>query len=524
MPEQFTCPFCYVPDELTLSAKELVVSYLDGKEEWRDEIEQGKMFGVLIVKSAAGEVGFLAAFSGNLAGTNYHDFFVPPIFDFQERNGVYKKEEAEIEQLGEDIAELAHSPEVTSLRAEIEEQKRSFDTELAARKAELKRKKRLRDERRKMDVSFLDEAALVNESQFEKAELKRFERRCKALIAAKEQALAQKYDRLAALKGLRQHKSQRLQRWLFARFKVRNALGSECSMNDIFRQTACKVPPSGAGECCAPKLLQYAYTHGFVPISMGEFWYGKSPKGEVRHHLAFYPACHAKCEPILGFMLQGLDVMPDAERAKEVGEMAVLYEDEWLIVVDKPSGLCSVPGRETSDSCIGRLRRELVGDDFLEVVHRLDMSTSGLLVVARDATTLRLMHQMFASRRVSKRYVAVLDGIVRQKEGVISLPLRANVDDRPRQMVDCEHGHKASTRFEVLGYEDGRTRVAFYPLTGRTHQLRVHAAHPEGLGVPIVGDNLYGTPSDRLLLHAERIEFIHPHTHKLMIFTSKAAF
>ncbi len=525
LPTQFTCPFCYIPDELALQAKDEVVDHLKTKTEWHAELSQGKMFGVLVVKNAEGEVGFLAAFSGNLNGTNRHEYFVPPIFDFQQKGGTYKTEEAEIENINANIDKLESLPYVVELQAEIGRMKSEQQAEIASRKAELKKRKRLRDELRKFDLSAEETAKLVKASQFEKAELKRCERMWQERIASREQELALFTQKIDTLKAERQHRSQRLQRWLFARFRVQNALGERRSMNDIFRHTASKVPPSGAGECCAPKLLNYAYANGFTPISMGEFWWGESPKGEVRRHMNFYPACHSKCEPILGFMLQGLDVQPDAERSRwENRKLRVIYEDQWLIAVDKPSGLCSVPGRETRDSCIELLRREYPSDTFLEVVHRLDMSTSGILLVARDADSHRLMLMLDASREGKKKYIALLDVRLANTSGTIDLPMRPNLDDRPRQMVDRQDGLEARTTFKVIGHEGDRTRVAFYPETGRTHQLRLHAAHLDGLATPILGDNLYGKAHSRLHLHASELTFCHPYTKQIVHLISPSPF
>ena len=229
-----------------------------------------------------------------------------------------------------------------------------------------------------------------------------------------------------------------------------NARGERCDLTSIFAATPQRVPPSGAGDCCAPKLLQYAYLHGLHPVCMAEFWWGKSPKTEIRHHLHYYPACRSKCKPILTHMLQGLnvDADPHDSAAGSCEDLHIVYEDESLIVVDKPAGILSVPGNVARESVVDILKRERGGSQFLMPAHRLDMATSGLLVVAKSDTVLRNLHEQFASRTVEKRYRAILDGIPHApRQGTIRLPLAADPTDRPRQVVDQEHGKPAETRY-----------------------------------------------------------------------------
>ena len=305
-----------------------------------------------------------------------------------------------------------------------------------------------------------------------------------------------------------------------------NARGERRDLTSIFAATPQRVPPSGAGDCCAPKLLQYAYLHGLHPVCMAEFWWGKSPKTEIRHHLHYYPACRSKCKPILTHMLQGLNVDADPHdtAAGNCEDLHVIYEDDSLIVIDKPAGILSVPGNVARESVVDILKRERGGSQFLMPAHRLDMATSGLLVVAKSDTVLRNLHEQFASRTVEKRYRAILDGIPHApRQGTIRLPLAADPTDRPRQVVDQEHGKPAETRYEIISTANGKTEILLYPLTGRTHQLRVHCAHADGLATPILGDTLYGHPTGgRMFLHAEYVSFHHPLTGKRMEFTSHA--
>jgi tRNA pseudouridine32 synthase/23S rRNA pseudouridine746 synthase len=307
---------------------------------------------------------------------------------------------------------------------------------------------------------------------------------------------------------------------LFAQFRMLNAQGEERDLCELFAPTAQQIPPAGAGECAAPKLLQYAYKNALRPIAMAEFWWGNSPKGEVRQHGMFYPACNGKCKPILSHMLTGLNVEPNPLIEIAPPEPKILWEDEWLVAIDKPSGMLSVRGKSGVRSA-----EEWAEERYDEamIVHRLDQSTSGILVIAKNKIAHEALQKQFISRTVKKSYVAVLDGVIERSRGEIRLPLKLDYDNRPRQMVALD-GKAAHTIFEVEKIESGRTRVRFYPITGRTHQLRVHAAHADGLGTPIVGDDIYGTSAERLMLHAETIEFEHPISGESISLSSKAEF
>ena len=305
--------------------------------------------------------------------------------------------------------------------------------------------------------------------------------------------------------------SQELQLWLFHQYQLLNARGETKDLVDIWQSYYSReklrrkfpLPPGGTGDCCAPKLLQYAYQHGLKPVCMAEFWWGAPTKEEVRQHLNFYPACRGKCKPILTWMLQGLDVDPNPETlGLQRMEIPTVYEDDALLVVDKPSGMLSVPGR-IEDYSVETVMHERYPDSI--VAHRLDMGTSGLLIVAKNGDAYRILQQQFIRHEVRKKYIALLEH-PGQGTGVISLPLRPDPMNRPRQVVDMAHGKRAVTRYEFIGDR----LVALWPETGRTHQLRIHCAHPDGLSNPIVGDELYGTRSQRLCLHAAEIWFRHP--------------
>ena len=433
-PKRFTYPFAYEPHPLCQLAAKAVQAYIASHEEIREDADKGKMFGVLVVEMSPGQLGFLAAYSGLLAGRNDWPYFVPPIFDAQQPDGYFKTQEREISRIS-------------------------------------------RSSRSSRDSSDFSSKQL----------------------------------------------SQELQTWLFHQYRLLNARGEVKDLIDIWQEYYNRpkllrkypLPPGGTGDCCAPKLLQYAYQQGLKPLCMAEFWWGETTKTELRHHLNYYPACRGKCKPVLTWMLQGLDVDPDPESlAFERQELPVVYEDEWLLVVNKPSGLLSAPGRVEEYSVETVMQQRYPGS---MIAHRLDMATSGLLIVAKTLEVYRNLQEQFVKHQVKKKYLAVLESLdalekldILDKRGTISLPLRPDPMNRPRQLVDPEHGKRAVTDYEFLS----DSLVALWPQTGRTHQLRIHCAHPDGLGRPIVGDELYGTreKGQRLMLHAAEIWFHHPVT------------
>jgi tRNA pseudouridine32 synthase/23S rRNA pseudouridine746 synthase len=522
LPAQFTYPFHYTPHPLCVKAAREVMEYLARRDDWQEELQWGKMFGVLTVRNGQGEVGYLAAFSGILAGSNTHPFFVPPVYDFLQPDSFFKVEEAHISAINRQIDSLMQANDYTFARKEYDRKKQAAEEEVKALKEAMKRDKARRDTLRREQA---DNAELMDrltrESQFQKAECKRKEKAWKAEVDAALTLLQSFEQPIQALKQERKQRSASLQKELFKRFRIRNAKGEETDLFALFATTPQQVPPAGAGECAAPKLLQYAYQHGMHPLAMAEFWWGKSTKAEVRRHAAFYPACQSKCAPILAFMMQGLDVEKNPLQTDEahMAEPSIVYEDPFLMVIDKPSGLLSVPGKEESASVYGFIRRIRPEADGPLIVHRLDQATSGLMLIAKDKLTHEALQKQFLARTIKKRYIAILEKEVTPANGSIRLPLCPNPADRPRQMVDEILGKSAHTEYTVIGKEKGHTRIAFYPHTGRTHQLRVHASHAEGLQAPIRGDKLYGArdTAGRLCLHADRLEFIHPHTHEKMV-------
>ena len=527
LPEQFTYPFYYSPHPLCIMAAQEMQVYLQSRTDWHEELQKGKMFGVLIVRNAQGETGFLAAFSGNLAGSNHHDYFVPPVYDLLNPAGYFKEEEERISDINRNIQALEQSREYRQCCQYLNSLKKSQEQTLKDFRKLMGNFKKLRNFLRKDEgISEKAHEAMTKESQYLHAEEKRREQFWQSLVDKQQEEFDAYLQQLSEWKKERKQRSAALQRWIFQQFQMRNARGETKDLCEIFADTPQGIPPAGSGECAAPKLLQYAYLHGLYPLAMAECWWGDSPKGEIRKHGYFYPACKHKCEPILGFMLQGLDVEPNPLLTSNTdsGQLETLYEDEYLLVVNKPAGMLSVPGKTGQASVYSLMTEKYPDATGPLVVHRLDMDTSGLLLIAKTKEIHACLQEQFEKQEVKKRYIARLSGKPSVAPvGFIRLPLRPDYENRPLQIVDYQEGKPSVTRYELLD-DTPYPLVAFYPQTGRTHQLRVHAAHQDGLSCPIMGDSLYGQPADRLYLHAETLEFKHPVTGKHVRISSPCPF
>lgn len=527
LPEQFTFPFYYEPHPLVVLAAEQVQADLStrklnhnfGFDPENRELVIGKMFGVLVVKDEKDELGFLAAFSGKLADSNHHEGFVPPVYDMLDASGYFKSGESKIGELTKRLEELENSPMLSEAEAQLKKQEQLAIEDIARLKREIKEGKTLRKQQRSeaeatLDGEELDQylKELSEISVKEQYTLKDAKRYWNYKTKDAEAELKAITSKIESLKEERRQMSAKLQHRLFTDYTFLNARKESKSLLSIFEEKDQSTPTAGAGECSAPKLLHYAYQHNLTPIAMGEFWWGASPKSEVRNHKQYYPACRSKCEPILGHMLQGLDVEnnPMLESPQHVIDIPIVYEDEYLVVVNKPAEFLSVPGKNVYDSVYTRMEARYPEATGPLLVHRLDMSTSGLLLVAKTKEIYVKLQAQFLKRTVTKRYEALLDGVIEGESGEINLPLRVDLDNRPQQLVCYEHGRNAQTHWEKVRVADGKTLVNFYPITGRTHQLRVHAAHASGLHTPIMGDDLYGTHADRLYLHAAYLKFEHP--------------
>lgn len=532
LPEKFTYPFHYTPHPLCIMAAEEVKQQIAMQKEWQEELTAGKMFGVLVVEvDTNGAIGFLAAFSGNLDGKNLHPYFVPPVYDLLQPQGFFKKEEEQISAISIRISKLENAAHFLAIKERLKTETQQTEAILQQAKAKLKAAKEVREIRRRSlpPISEKEQTDMIRESQFQKAEYKRLEKAQRQRIEEIKSEINRFELEIEQLKKERKERSATLQQRLFEQFRMLNAKGETKDLCTIFEQTVQKMPPGGAGECALPKLLQYAYLHQLNPLAMAEFWWGGSPKDEIRRHGYYYPSCKGKCEPILQHMLQGLEVEDNpllADVHKGV-ELETVFEDEWLLAVNKPAGMLSVPGKaEDLDSVYQRMRTAYPNATGPMIVHRLDMATSGLLLIAKTKEVHQLLQAQFENRSIRKRYVALLDGIIEQTgdTGRIVLSICPDLSNRPRQIVNEEYGKEAITEYQILNQANGHTRVALYPVTGRTHQLRIHAAHPKGLNCPILGDELYGKKADRLYLHAEEIEFRHPVSGQVIRIQKKAGF
>lgn len=530
LPEKFTFPFYYEPDPLCLLAAKQLQQYLETQTDFihnfglnpnQSGFIIGKMFGVMVVKNTEGTLGYLAAFSGKLADSNHLKGFVPTVYNTLNEAGFYKKGETQLNAINAQIDILEQAPAFKTAQANVLNSKIAFEEAINALKVEIKAEKQNRNQQREAAKHSMSAEVYREFTETLNQQSIGYQIRLKYVKKDGEQRMQEAEAHLNSLKQpIKELKTKRatlsasLQKRIHEQYQFLNANGDTKDLLDIFKDTNSPIPPAGSGECAAPKLFQYAYENKLQPIAMAEFWWGVSPKSEVRKHQQFYPSCRSKCEPILGHMMQGLvvDDNPIDDQIIFNQALDIVYEDSHLLLVNKPHEFLSVPGKNISESVLSRMQQYLPNATGPLLVHRLDMSTSGLLLVAKSQRVYKHLQKQFIERSVKKRYVALLDGVLPNTEGTVSLPLRVDLDNRPQQLVCYTHGKPATTNYRVVATENGKTRIYFYPITGRTHQLRVHAAHSEGLKTPIVGDDLYGIKANRLHLHAERISFMHPIT------------
>ena len=539
--QPFDYPFYYTPSRLAQIAAEEVqellriedgLSHNFGLDRDQDGLIIGKMFGVLVVKNTDGKIGYLMAFSGKLAGKNHHPHFVPPVFDMLEEDGFFLKEIEQLNEFNRKIKLLESNPTYVSLLKQKEQLLSDSQEILTNIKNNISIAKATRKTIRQnlMQEEDIEQNTILEslrkESIAEQSFYKNQRTHWKLQQDKLEIEIAPMLNEINSLKLDRKNQSSELQQQLFDNYIFLNNLGKQKNIGEIFSDTYTQKPPSAAGECAAPKLLQYAFLHGLHPITIAEFWWGQSPKSEIRVHGQYYPACRGKCGPILAHMLEGIEVAenPMLQNPADGKTLEIIYQDEYLLVINKPAEFLAVPGIHIKDSVAERMKMQFPNASGPLVVHRLDMSTSGLMLIALTSDVYIDLQKQFIDRKIQKEYEALLDGTLSQDKGEIKLPLRLDIDDRPRQLVCFKHGKSALTHWEVIERKDGRTRVIFKPITGRTHQLRVHAAHSLGLNTPIIGDDLYGKIENRLHLHAARIIFQHPILKERMDIKVKATF
>ncbi|OED62212.1 RNA pseudouridine synthase [Vibrio tasmaniensis ZS-17] len=539
LPERFTFPFYYEPHPLCEIASHQLQQYLETQTDWQHDFGldsdagRGKMFGVLLVKSPEGELGYFSAFSGKIADQNLLPHFVPPVFDMLSSDSFFHQDTADMMAVNAKFKALQANADYLELCEQLAQQKAQAEQEIETQRLLIIEGRKTRKEQREQGKENLDEQAfeqLNNElnkaSVADKNQQKYLKLNWEQILNELQIKVDVFTNQLVELKEQRAHLSHQLQHKLFSQYAFQNAEGNIEDLNQIFEDTPNKIPPAGSGECAAPKLLQYAYLNGYTPLALAEFWWGRSPKSEIRKHKKYYASCQSKCVPILGHMMKGLEVDPNPllENPAEGKDLDILFQDDHIVVVHKPAGFLSVPGKTIKDSAYTRVQEMHPDVEGPFVIHRLDMATSGILIFALTRRANKSLQKQFITREVEKRYVAMIEGVLEQDEGYVRLPLRGDLYDRPRQIVCFEHGKPAETKWEVIERNQDTTKVYLHPKTGRTHQLRVHCSHEEGLNMPIVGDGLYGNKADRLHLHAERLALHHPVTKEWMEFQFDAEF
>ncbi|WP_440066518.1 pseudouridine synthase [Tenacibaculum discolor] len=525
LPKKFDYPYNYSPHTLAQIATKELQEYLVNQTDFshnfgikkpEDTKALGKMFGVLVIEQQDGSLGYVAAFSGKLAESTQHMYFVPPVFDVLDANEFYIKTEEQLNELTHKIVSLENASDFIEIKKVYQETQQLHDNLLTKEQSKIKQRRKLRKELAKQNNQLN-----INEEFY----LREYEVYLNDKIAPLKKVYDTKQQQIEELKQKRANISAWAQQEIFKKYAFLNYRGETKNLLDIFTDSTQNIP-AGAGDCCAPKLLQYAYKHQLKPICMAEFWWGKPLQTSIRKHQNYYPACTGKCKPILTHMLQGVTVEenPLVAQLKEEKEITIIHEDADLLVINKPHELLSVAGKEIKDSVFSRIQKLYPKATGPLVVHRLDMSTSGILLIAKNEDTYKALQAQFINKTIQKRYVALLEGVLKDKKGIIELPLRVDLNDRPKQVVCYKHGKKALTQWETIETLDNKTKVYFYPVTGRTHQLRVHAAHILGLNTPIIGDDLYGKKADRLYLHAEKITFVHPTSKEQVSFIAPASF
>ncbi len=522
LPEEIAYPHNYTPHKIAKLASEKLQNYLENQIDFTHDFGLhssnglGKMFGVLVVKNKFNEIGYLAAFSGKLSDRTLHKHFVPPVFDTLDTNNFYIKAENQLNELTKEIETLSEDNRYLDLKKQYHTQNQLNKEFLEAERAKIKNRRKLRKAQNEVDNQ-----KNINEEFY----LREYEIYLNDKLKPLKTLFTNKYEEIDSLKQKRATLSANTQQKLFRSYLFLNGNHEKANLLDLFEESPQNIP-AGAGDCCAPKLFQYAYHNELTPIALAEFWWGKPLTSTIRKHKQYYPACTGKCKPILTHMLQGLKVQntPLLTELNKIDSLDILYEDEHLIAINKPHDVLSVSGKEIEHSIEYLVKRNYPKATGPLIVHRLDMSTSGILLIAKSKEVHKKLQEQFINKTIEKRYIALLEGVLPKDKGTIDLPLRVDLDDRPKQMVCYKHGKKALTKWEKISIENNSTRIYFYPISGRTHQLRMHAAHPKGLNIPIVGDDLYGNKASRLCLHAEQIKFIHPVSKNEIIVHSPAPF
>ncbi|MCD9514969.1 RluA family pseudouridine synthase [Photobacterium carnosum] len=536
LPERFTFPFCYTPHPLCVLAAQELQQHIATQHHWQHNFGLGNddaighMFGVLLVQNQQGEIGYLSAFSEKIANQTHLPHFVPPVFDDRNIDPAIKAQQVLIDEVTTKITAIESKPSYIQLQQQYqvaqdhaELASESFRLQMIEQRKQRKLQRVTAEKSNDSEFMTQEFHRLARESAFDKHQQKAIRQQWTQTLSEISDKLQADTATLTLLKAEYETLTALLQQHRYAQYQFLNQDGKTKDLNALFRD---QTPPQGAGDCAAVKLLQYAFKQHLTPLAMAKFWWGASPAAQIRKHKYFYEACKNKCEPILQHMLAGLDIdaNPLLQNPAEGKELEIVYQDDAMVVINKPAEFLSVPGKTITDSVYSRMQTMFPNSNSPLIVHRLDMATSGLIVIALTKDTHKALQQQFINRTAEKRYVALLDGIVEQDCGEINLPMRVDLDDRPRQLVCYEYGKPALTKWQVLERKDGKTKVYYYPKTGRTHQLRIHSAHKNGMNMPIVGDDLYGQKANRLHLHAQYLGLTHPVTGEPMIFEVDADF
>lgn len=537
-PERFTFPYYYSPHPLAVIAMQELQEYLKSQSDLKN---MSRMFAVLVVENAQGSLGYLCSFSedGTTAevSNSVTEFFVDPIVNPQDCIAQFGELENQIEQLAQEVEQQLNASDLIQLKQRMANGAEQFEQKIAQFQKEIALNKKQRKQQRQQAESevgkSIDEeqlAAIIrdlgNKSSAEKRQLKALKQDWQRTREALDKALQSKQHSIELLQKRYRKLADTLLLETRSACQFLNREGKSKSLLALFPDTGKKQPIAFASEQNLPKLLQAAFKMSLTPIALGEFWWGDSPYQQIRQHKNLYPVCQSKCFEILEHMLEGieLDESPLEQTPSYNKELEIVYQDDALVVVNKPAEFLSVSGKYIQDSVEARIRAKYPDAEGPLIVHRLDMSTSGLLVLTLTSEANKRVQQQFIERSVVKRYTALLEGSIEQEQGVIALPLTGDIEDRPRQRVCHDKGRSAETSYQVIEVNNNRTTVHLYPKTGRTHQLRVHCAHQAGLNTPIVGDDLYGFKESRLHLHAGFLKLRHPVTDQIIEFEVPADF
>lgn len=536
LPEKFTYPFYYIPHPLAKIAMEELKTEIKENSSWNHNFgfkentknpPIGKMFGVLVVQDSKGNLGYLKAISGTLFSPKTPKGFVPLLFDKNHKHSFIETGKTEVDKINSLLTDIEQAPAYHEAKKSLEKFRESSQLKITHFKLKLKQNKLERKIKRESQTLCEERKnELIKQSLKDKFELNTLKQNLKVKENRFESNYLQYRNQEIELINKRKEILNNIQEQTLRSYHFLNIKGESEDLLSLFNLYASYNPPAGSGDCAAPKLLQYAFSNNLKPIALCEFWWGAPHKLEIRRHESIYPACSSRCKPILKHMLKHMlldddpiNVEPDPSLKEKI-----LYEDEYMLALNKPAGLLTVPGSIVKDSLFTRIAKQFPKSQENLIVHRLDQETSGIVLMAKTKEANKEIQKQFIKRTIHKKYIALLSEVIDEIEGEIALPLTLDIHNRPRQMVSFNDGKKSRTKYKVLEKRSSTTLIEFSPITGRTHQLRVHAAHQLGLNAPIVGDTIYGQQSSRLHLHAQKIDFIHPITKIKMSIQSAITF